>query len=174
MSQKQQFRKNRSYSKNEEPKVDSSSISKFVILTVIFCSITALVNHIVMKAIHLSPTSQVGNGMISLYEIHNNGAAFNLFQGEVWLLIAIAVIAILIMFSFILINSKNLSHNAISSMALLSAGILINMIQRIQQGFVTDYIHLDFYPAMPMFNTADIFIVCGVIGVLPALLLKRS
>ena len=154
--------------------IDLSSLMKYVVLTAVFYFIIYWVNNIVMKAIHISPTRMVGNGIISLHEIHNKGAAFNLFQGEASLLITIAVIAIVIMIVFSFVKSTTLSHNAISSMSLLSSGILINMVERIQHGFVIDYIHLDFLPAMPMFNMADIFIVCGILGILPALIVKRG
>ena len=172
---RKQYRNSNYYDSEDrnEPKINSGSIMKYIFLTIVFSLVIYGVNTAVMNGIKLSPILKVGNGIISLYEIHNYGAAFNLFKGQTDALIVFAVVAVICMFLFICKCSKKLSHNAISSMALLSSGIIMNMYERIVHNYVIDYIHLDFAPNAPMFNTADILIVCGVFGIL-LYLVKRD
>ena len=49
----------------------------------------------------------------------------------------------------------------------------MNMIERINQGYVIDYIHCDFLQDFPVFNVPDIMIVVGAIGLMLSLLTKR-
>ena len=68
-----------------------------------------------------------------------------------------------------MIFSSRLTYTALSAMALLTAGITMNMIDRIHHGYVIDYIHCNFMPNFPVFNTADIMIVFGALGLVIAL-----
>ena len=70
-------------------------------------------------------------------------------------------------------KSAKLKHNAISSMALLSSGIFMNTLERIQNGYVTDYISCNLLPYLPVFNTADILIVCGALGIIISLFARN-
>ena len=50
------------------------------------------------------------------------------------------------------------------SISLLFAGIVGNLIDRIVFGYVKDYPHFTFFGySYPIFNLADVFIVCGAI-----------
>ena len=66
-----------------------------------------------------------------------------------------------------------MSHNAVSSMALLSSGIFMNMLERMSNGYVIDYISCNFAPNFPVFNTADILIVCGALGIILSLFTRN-
>lgn len=168
------YGRNNLYDDDRISKFYFPSVTKYLALCILFCAIIYGVNSVVMGAIKASPTASVGNGILSLYEVHNLGAAFNLFQGQSEMLIMGAFIAVAVMAFVVLIRSAYLSHNAISSMALLSSGILMNMFERITRGYVIDYIHCDFMPNFPMFNTSDILIVCGALGIILAVLSYRK
>ncbi len=158
-----------------EPKalVDMAAIIKYAILTVLFSLAIFGVREIVLYSLTLSPTKQVGNGFLTLYEIHNTGAAFNLFAGHNEILISASFFAVAIIAFSLLILSTRLSHTAISGMSLLSAGILMNMFERISYGYVIDYIFCNFAPGFPMFNIADVMIVFGALGIVMSLFSKN-
>ena len=131
--------------------VDMGTIIKYVLLTFLFSLAIFGVREVVLYSLTLSPTKQVGNGFLTLYEIHNTGAAFNLFSGHTELIITASFFAVAIIAFVLLIQSTRLSHTAVSGMSLLSAGILMNMFERIAHGYVIDYIFCNFDPGFRWF-----------------------
>ena len=101
-----------------------------------------------------------------LYEhVHNYGAAFGILQGLGGPLIIVAVIVSLAMLFYI----RYIPAAAWFVLVLLGlqlGGALGNVIDRINQGYVTDFVRLGipgvYY--IPNFNVADNAIVFGVIG----------
>ena len=69
--------------------------------------------------------------------------------------------------------SARLNQTAISALSFLTAGISMNLYERIQYGYVIDYINCNFAPNFPVFNTADMMIVVGAIGLVFSLLTKN-
>jgi signal peptidase II len=97
--------------------------------------------------------------------VHNYGAAFGIFQGLGGPLIVIAIVISLGMLFYI----RYIPENAWIVLVLLGlqlGGAIGNLIDRITQGYVTDFVKLGipgFY-YIPNFNVADNAIVFGVIG----------
>lgn len=166
-------RKNRNRKKKETQIFDIYSIIRYVALYILFSVIIYGMKLIVLAATDASPTGQVGNGMLTLYEVRNTGAAFSLFQNQPELLVVASFLTVAVLAFIVIMRSAKLSQSAISSMALLSAGITMNLVERISQGYVIDYIHCDFMPTFPVFNTADIMIVFGALGLIIAVLTRR-
>ena len=152
---------------------DVGTIVQYAALSIIFALVVFGVNSVVLSAIDISPTKQVGNGMLTLYEVHNTGVAFNLFAGQTELIISASFMAIILIAAAIIFYSARLNQTAISAMSFLTAGISMNMIDRIQHGYVIDYINCNFLPNFPVFNTADMMIVVGAIGLVFSLLTKN-
>ena len=103
--------------------------------------------------------------------VKNYGAAFNIFSGSRIFLSIISII-----FSIILINlilSKN-SSNLIDlfSYSFFLGGTIGNGIDRIANGYVIDFINLNFIN-FPVFNIADISINIGFIIILFRILKKK-
>lgn len=97
----------------------------------------------------------------SITFVKNFGAAWSTFLNQQVFLIAIGFVTLVIFYNY-LIKSQNLTKFETTYYAILLAGIVGNMIDRILYGFVIDY--LDFKLIgydFPVFNLADIFIVCG-------------
>ena len=164
----------RRYREEEDEGIfDLYTVIRYVALSILFEVIIFGMRTIVQMATAASPTGQVGNGMLTLYEVHNTGAAFNLFQGQPEMLIIASFLVIAVMAFIVIMMSTKLTQTAISAMALLTAGIAMNMSERVQYGYVIDYIDCNFLPSFPVFNTADIMIVCGAIGLIMAILTRR-
>ena len=159
--------------KETRPLVDFGVIIKYIALYIVFALVVFGVDSVVLNAINMSPTQQVGNGHLTLFEVHNTGAAFNLFAGQPETIIVASFLAVAALVFCVLVFSSKLTQTAISAMALLSAGITMNMVARINDGYVIDYISINSMPNFPVFNTADIMIVFGAIGLIMALFSKN-
>lgn len=93
----------------------------------------------------------------------NTGAAFGLFpdQGAFFVLVAFAVIAAIILYYRHLPDGYVMARVALG---LMLAGALGNLIDRLRQGYVVDFIDFNFWPLhnWPVWNLADSSIVVGV------------
>lgn len=158
---------------NQKPLFDMFTIVKYFALWILFALVAYGVKVVVMTALDASPTKQVGNGMLSLYEVHNTGAAFNLFSNQPEMIITASFFAVAVITFIVLIASGKLTQSSISAMAFLSAGITMNMMERINQGYVIDYIHCDFLSNFPVFNVPDIMIVVGALGLILSVLTRK-
>ena len=152
---------------------DFGAVIEYFVLSVLFSLAIFAVNKVVLNALVANSLKKMGNEVITLYEVHNTGAAFNLFSDSPQLLINTSFVVIAIIIFIIFTKSAKLKHNAISSMALLSSGIFMNTLERIQNGYVTDYISCNLLPYLPVFNTADILIVCGALGIIISLFARN-
>lgn len=159
--------------RKSQPIIDISTIVKYFVLWILFALIAFGMKTIVLGAISISPTKQVGNGILTLYEVHNTGAAFNLFSSQPEMIITASFLAVAVLTFVILMFSTKVTQTAVSAMAFLSAGITMNMIERINLGYVIDYIHCEFLQNFPVFNVPDIMIVVGALGLILSILTKR-
>ena len=164
------------YSRRNQQKTpffDFSIIIRYIAIWILLALISFGVKHLVMIGISMSPTGYVGNGFLTLSEVHNTGAAFNLFSEQPEMIIIASFFAVAIMAFIVLVTSSKQSPTAVSAMSALSAGITLNMLERIEYGYVIDYIHCNFAPNIPVFNVPDIFIVVGAISLILSVLTKK-
>lgn len=102
------------------------------------------------------------HNFFSLTWSENFGAAWSIFENARWFLIIVGFLSLIA-----LIIMKQTIPDSLGkrlSTSLLFAGILGNLIDRIVFGYVKDYLHFTFFGySYPIFNLADVFIVCGAI-----------
>ena len=101
-------------------------------------------------------------GILELTRVHNYGAAWSSFSGMRWLLSAVTA-AILIVVLVLLLRGVVRHPAGRAAGALILAGGLGNLIDRVRLGYVVDMFHFVFWPSYPVFNLADICIVAGAI-----------
>ena len=101
-------------------------------------------------------------GILELTRVHNYGAAWSSFSGMRWLLSAVTA-AILIAVLVLLLRGVVRHPAGRVAGALILAGGLGNLIDRVRLGYVVDMFHLEFWPSYPVFNVADICVVCGAV-----------
>ena len=101
-------------------------------------------------------------GILELTRVHNYGAAWSSFSGMRWLLSAVTA-AILIAVLVLLLRGIVRHPAGRVAGALILAGGLGNLIDRVRLGYVVDMFHFVFWPSYPVFNLADICIVAGAI-----------
>jgi signal peptidase II len=98
---------------------------------------------------------------IELVHVRNRGVAFGLFSDGGVVLVALGVASVVALLAFFATHSRR-------PLVWLPTGLLLggaagNLIDRLRQGFVTDFIDLPLWPA---FNLADACITVGVLTLL--------
>lgn len=126
----------------------------------------AIVSHLTLGA-----TQTVVPGLLSLTNLHNNGAAWSILEGKMWFFYLISIVALGVMVYLLWrLRQRRLYEFGIIFMI---AGTLGNFIDRVRIGYVVDMFQLDFIN-FPIFNFADTCLTVGVILVLIAVLRDNS
>ena len=98
--------------------------------------------------------------------VKNEGAAFGLFQGKLYIFLIAAIIAVFTILRYV----RKIPREEVwlrTGMALLFSGAMGNFIDRVRLGYVIDFIDLHWYHHhWPVFNIADLVIDVGVFMIL--------
>ena len=110
------------------------------------------------------PSRTLVPGVVGLHYMENTGISFSLFGESKIVMGVISAVTALVMLAGIvaLLLGKIGGAAPLCSAALILAGGLGNLIDRLYHGFVVDYIELLFMN-FAIFNFADICITCGVV-----------
>lgn len=122
--------------------------------------------------------------VFSLSYVENHGAAFGILEGRQWLLTGVSVVFLLLILLFtlhlfrVLMELRQSRSPAgkfiflIFCMALITSGAIGNLIDRVRQGYVVDFLYLltknipvlslDF----PVFNVADCYVTFAAFAVI--------
>ena len=131
-----------------------------------------LVKALVCAHIAVGETVSFLPGVMHLTQLHNEGAAFSILVGQRWPLILLTFVFLAVV--VVLIAKKLLRRRSeILSIALVTGGANGNLLDRIAHGYVVDMFALDLFQ-FPVFNVADIFVVCGGIAFCIAFLLPNK
>lgn len=99
------------------------------------------------------------NGILSLVNVHNTGAAFSLFSGANARIYFIIITGVFTVAVIIALATKFVSGPVARwSLVLMTAGGLSNCIDRVIYGYVQDMFKFEPLPSFPVFNVADIVI----------------
>ena len=120
------------------------------------------VKHYVTVHIPLGEAQPLLPGLVELRTVHNYGAAWSSLAGMRWLLVAITGVIIA---AVAVILIRRIVRHPVGVMAgfLILSGGLGNIVDRVRLGYVVDMFHLEFWPSYPVFNVADICVVCGAV-----------
>ena len=101
-------------------------------------------------------------GFVELLTVHNYGAAWSSFSGQRILLLFVTS---LIISTLILLMARRIVRHplGVAACCLVISGGIGNLIDRFRLGYVVDMFHFEFWPSYPVFNVADICVVCGAI-----------
>ena len=109
-------------------------------------------------------------GLLRITNVSNTGAAFGIFQGQTFLLVAATAVGLATIALYYLYPP--MEHAAVRlALGLQLGGAIGNLADRLRQGKVTDFIDFRFWPA---FNVADSSIVIGVSIIVGFFLLLES
>lgn len=83
-------------------------------------------------------------------------------SGKQTLLIAATAVMLLAIIIYMVAKRKKMANMAFLSLILVVSGGVGNLIDRVAQGYVVDFIRFAFWNRFPTFNVADIAITVGV------------
>lgn len=105
---------------------------------------------------------QIIPSFLELVYVENRGAAFGAFQGGMFFFIIISLVVVATMTYYVreVFEKKSI----VILFAVIAAGAIGNMMDRLIRGFVVDFIYFPnlFGYSFPVFNIADIFLCCGL------------
>ncbi|MGM9903988.1 signal peptidase II [Enterococcus sp. 10A9_DIV0425] len=127
----------------------------------------------IVNDLSLGETKSLIPGVLSLNHIRNTGAAWSMLEGKMWFFTIVTVIAVIVIITLMFKNRKNGNRWLMIGLSLILAGAVGNFIDRIRLGYVVDMFQTDFMN-FPIFNVADISLVCGVICVLIYIILDEK
>ena len=114
----------------------------------------------VVGHLQMGETTSLFPGFLELMRVHNYGAAWSSFSGARWLLIALTA-AGMCAIAWLLV--KIVRHPLGQwSLAIILGGGIGNLIDRVRLGYVVDMLDTMFMD-FPVFNVADVFVVCGTV-----------
>lgn len=111
------------------------------------------------------------DGIVEFRLVHNLGAAWGSFSGMVVALIVVTAILCVVIGIYAFIASREASLLEMIGLALVFAGGIGNLVDRLVYGYVIDFIAPSFID-FPTFNIADVGITCGVVCVIVALAIR--
>ena len=120
------------------------------------------VKHYVTVHIPLGEAQPLLPGLVELRTVHNYGAAWSSLAGMRWLLVAITGVIISAVAVILIRRIVRHPGGGRAGFLILSGG-LGNIVDRVRLGYVVDMFHLEFWPSYPVFNVADICVVCGAL-----------
>ena len=140
---------------------------KLLVLIAIFIPvfiIDQLTKYIIAKNISFYGKITVIKHYFNIVHVNNTGIAFGIMGSASKYIIIFFTFAIIIALIYILFKVKINTNLFIVSSALIISGAFSNLINRIVQGFVVDFIDIHIYQYhWPSFNVADSCVVVGTI-----------
>jgi signal peptidase II len=136
----------------------------WIIIIVLLSSADQLLKAVVRANVPATGQIPVIDGFFYIINRKNPGAAWSFLAEKPWgiyVLIGVSAVVTLVML-FILFKARKVALK--SCLAVISAGSIGNLIDRIREGRVTDFLDFHFGSyVFPTFNLADSLIVCGTI-----------
>ena len=130
-------------------------------LAALFCvAADQAVKFLVVGTMQLGDTAAFLPPLLRLARVHNYGAAWSSFSGARWLLIILTAAG---MCALAWLLAKIVRHPLGQwSLAIIIGGGIGNLIDRVRLGYVVDMLETMFMD-FPVFNVADVFVVCGTV-----------
>jgi signal peptidase II len=140
---------------------------KFIlIISLPLYALDQLTKYLVLLSVDPERPQSVVAGFLDLVNVTNTGAAFGSFKNNNGFFIALSFLALLFVV-MLLVRRRSRDHWRDVSLALLLAGILGNLSDRLLHGHVIDFIlfnlHIPLANPWPAFNVADSCICIAVL-----------
>ena len=104
------------------------------------------------------------DGVLEFNYLENRGAAFGMLQNQKIFFVFIAVIFLSVIIFVLLRTPDDRKYRKLHILlTMIAAGAIGNMIDRLRFDYVVDFIYVSLID-FPIFNLADIYVVCGGIA----------
>lgn len=134
-----------------------------VVIAVLLLAFDQFTKHLAIVSLKNNPAFVLIDGVLELQYLENRGSAFGMLQNQKFfiLFVGIVFLAVILFFLFRLPQQKKFCGVHILLSVIIAGGIG-NMVDRFRFDYVVDFISfvlIDY----PIFNVADIYIVCGTV-----------
>jgi len=135
---------------------------KIIIFSIFLLLVDIITKYLINIYFNLMETKEIISNFFSITKVYNYGASWNILSGYRIVLIIITIIILIMLFCY----QKKFKVNTRNTIAfsLVYSGIVGNLIDRVFHGYVIDFLDFNIFGYnYPVFNFADICIVCGII-----------
>ena len=133
----------------------------FSVLALALLALDQWVKHWITVNLPLGEGMPFLPGFMELRTVHNYGAAWSSFSGQRWLLVAVTCCIVAAV--AVLLARRVVRHPlGVAACTMIISGGIGNIVDRVRLGYVVDMFNLLFME-YPVFNVADIFVVCGTL-----------
>ena len=133
------------------------------LLTILLCAAADQAEkYYVVTHLALYESAPLLPGLVELDYIRNTGGGFSILSGHTWLLTLLTA-AVMVVVAVLLVRRTFPHPLAMWTLTAILGGGLGNLIDRVRLGYVVDMFNFQFM-RYPVFNVADILVVCGTIG----------
>ena len=133
------------------------------ILAILLCiAADQAVKYYVVTHLALYESAPLLPGIVELLHIQNTGGGFSILSGHTWALTVLTA-ALMAGIGYVMVKKLFPHPLAMWTLAAILGGGLGNLLDRVRLGYVVDMFNFQFM-SYPVFNVADILVVCGTIG----------
>ena len=147
-------------------KISLKRILLFAVSVILLIALDQLTKYLAVIYLKDNGSVVLIDGILELLYVENRGAAFGIMHGMGWLFIVLALlVSAAVIYIYVKMPHEGKFLPLEACMACIVAGAIGNIIDRIRNGFVVDFIYfclIDF----PVFNVADIFVTCSAIALI--------
>ncbi|HET6868568.1 MAG TPA: signal peptidase II [Solirubrobacteraceae bacterium] len=140
--------------------IRTAAIARAALVAVVVLALDQLTKHTVASGIDAGEVKKFLPG-VNLVHVRNTGVAFSIFSGGGTLVLVFTLVALALLVGYFVLHPDRPWLWIPTGM--LVGGAVGNLIDRIANGAVTDFIKLPHWPA---FNVADMSITFGVLALL--------
>ncbi|MBR3198984.1 MAG: signal peptidase II [Bacilli bacterium] len=138
-------------------------MKKTCIISLICLCIDQIIKFFLYRFLDIGSSIILIKNFFNITLVYNEGAAFSILLSQRVLLILISIFVLIFLY-FYLKKEKNMDKYEYIFYGILTGGILGNLTDRLFRGAVIDYLDFNIFGyAFPIFNFADMCIVCSVI-----------
>lgn len=119
------------------------------------------VKYLVVQHVTLHTGFSILDGLFSIFYIHNDGAAWGIFSGN---MVFFFIVTVAVLMGLVVWFHRLKKPHVLETLAyiLIVSGAIGNFIDRLRLGYVVDMFQLDFIK-FPIFNVADVWLTLGVV-----------
>ena len=145
------------------------------ILSIIIVIADQISKHFVISKLKGSLSYVIIPGFLKFTYVENYGAAFGILKNKKVFFVIITLVIVILISLFLIKYYYKINILMRLGLGLLLGGAIGNFIDRIRFGYVVDFINVRLFNSydFPVFNIADISIVCGTIIILILTLLDK-
>jgi signal peptidase II len=150
-----------------------SFVVYFYLLAAVIIAVDQITKWLIVKNMEPGESIKIIENFFYITSSRNQGAAWGILQGKMWLFYFITVVVIIGLIYFLQKNAKGKPLLGIS-LAFMLGGAIGNFIDRVARKEVVDFIHTYIFGYdFPIFNVADSSLTIGVVLLLILMLLDE-